>query len=314
MSGPRSIARLAALSASLVVLTLAPAASAPAQSLDTVDIGCVSHARFDRLFTAGAVIPHLTPDWYVPQGLTAWNKHNWLIVSYYYPHDDPDVPGGPREAVIVMIDRANGNVAKTLRLSGMTGHAGGIAIGKGYLWVASEDGVYRYDAGRLESTASGGAIAGRRFDLDYDAAYLTFAGGDLWVGDFVMTGKGGMRRYGIGSTGNLLTEEPEVTITTPPARPGRRRQAAVLRLQHVVRPWQLEPPRHHDALRCHPAHHDRARDGGGRRDRRRRQVLRRLRVGRSNLHAPIRGRDAAVHAPDGADPAHARLQPEAMTS
>ncbi len=229
MSRPRSIARLATLSAALLVLTLAPATSAPAQSLDTVDIGCVSHARYDRLFTAGPVIPHLTPDWYVPQGLTAWNKHNWLIVSYYYPHDDPDVPGGPREAVIVMIDRANGNVAKTLRLSGMTGHAGGIAIGKGYLWVASEDGVYRYDAGRLESTASGGAIAGRRFDLDYDAAYLTYAGGDLWVGDFVMTGKGGMRRYGIGATGNLLTAEPEVTITTPP-----RVQGVVVRPRFYV--------------------------------------------------------------------------------
>jgi len=216
MPNPRHISRLAALSAALLALTLSSTASAPAASLDTVDIGCLSHARYDRLFKPGPVIAHLTPDWYVPQGLTAWPKHNQLIVSYYYPHADPDVPGGPREAVLGLIDRAGGNVAKTLRLSNMTGHAGGIAIGGGYLWVASEDGVYRYDADRLESTASGGAITGRRFDLDYDAAYLTFAGGDLWVGNFVETGKGGMRRYDIGAGGNLLTEEPKVTITTPP--------------------------------------------------------------------------------------------------
>ena len=32
----------------------------------------------------------------------------------------------------------------------MTGHAGGIAVGGGYLWVASERSVYRYGLGRLE--------------------------------------------------------------------------------------------------------------------------------------------------------------------
>ncbi len=138
-------------------------------------------------------------------------------MSYYYPHADPDVPGGPREAKLGVIDRASGNVVKNVRLSGMTGHAGGIAVGGGYLWVASERSVYRYGLGRLDRARRGGSIAaGRRFDLSFDAGYLTFAGGALWVGNFVETGTGGvMRKYAIATSGNLLTAEPLVSVGTP---------------------------------------------------------------------------------------------------
>ncbi len=216
MPRPRLIALLVALSASLpLALTAAPAASAAA---DDVNIGCVAHPSYDGVFGADAAIPHVAgKSWFVPQGLAHWPKHNWLIVSYYYPHADPDVPGGPREAKLAVIDRGTGNVVKNVTLRGMTGHAGGIAVGHGYLWVASERSIYRYGLGQLERAARGGAIAaGRRFDLSFDAGYLTFAGGALWTGNFVETGAGGvMRKYAIAKGGNLLTAEPLVSIATP---------------------------------------------------------------------------------------------------
>lgn len=210
----RLTALLAAMSASLP-LTLA---AAPAAAADDVNIGCVAHARYDGLFRPDAAIPHVaTRSWFTPQGLTWWPKHNWLIVSYYYPHADPDVPGGPRDAKLAVIDRGSGKVVKNVRLSGMTGHAGGIAVGGGYLWVASERSVHRYGLGRLQRAARGGGIAaGRRFDLGFSAGYLTFAGGALWVGNFVETGTGGvMRKYAIAKGGNLLTAEPLVSVGTP---------------------------------------------------------------------------------------------------
>ena len=218
------MSRLAAFTASLLALTLSPAASASAA--DTKP--CPGHDRYDQLFgPQGPVIPHIARTWYVPQGLTALPKRNWLIVSYYYPFSDPGVPGKTaRSAAITIFDRVSGVVAKTLWLrwknnkgvvKRMTGHAGGIAIGKGYLWVASENAVYRYGARQLESAASGDPIVGHRFPLTYGAGYLTFAAGDLYVGNFVKKGQGGrLRRYGIGAGGNLFSAESKVTITTPP--------------------------------------------------------------------------------------------------
>lgn len=229
MPGPRLIVRLAVFTASLVALTLSSAASASAANTKA----CPGHDRYDELFDPrGPVIPNISPTpqgwkWYVPQGLTALPRRNWLIVSYYYPHDDPGVPGGPRSAAITIFDRASGVVAKTLWLrwkndetgdvKKMTGHAGGIAIGKGYLWVASEHWVYRYGGRQLESAATGDPIVGHRFKLTHDADYLTFADGDLWVGTFVANERssGKLYRHRIGAGGNLTTR-PKGTITTPP--------------------------------------------------------------------------------------------------
>jgi hypothetical protein len=228
MSRPRSIARRATLSASLLALMLAPAASAPAQSLGTVDIGCVPHARYDRLFTAGSALPHISQDWYVPQGLTTWAKHNWLIASFYYPRGDEGVPDIALEARISLIDRARDSVVKDLRLTGLTGHAGGIAVGKGALWVASEKAIYRYDLGDLERPGSDAAIRWtRKFDLAFDGAYLSFSGGDLWVGNFTETTSAKMYRYGIPASGSTLVEK--TSITTPP-----RVQGVVVRPRFFV--------------------------------------------------------------------------------
>ena len=84
--------RLAALSAGLLVM-LAAAPGAPA---DEVDIGCVAYARYDQLFKPGPLIPHVARSWFVPQGLTAWPRQNWLIVSFYYPHSDGASPAARR--------------------------------------------------------------------------------------------------------------------------------------------------------------------------------------------------------------------------
>ncbi len=67
MFHPRLTALLVALSAAApLALTAAPATAA-----DDVDIGCVAHSTYDRLFTEGPYIPHVAQkSWFVPQGLT----------------------------------------------------------------------------------------------------------------------------------------------------------------------------------------------------------------------------------------------------
>jgi hypothetical protein len=83
--------------------------------------------------------------------------------------------------------------------------------------VASERSVYRYDLGLLERADRGRGISpSRRFNLTFDAAYLTFAQGDLWVGNFVETGTAGrMRRMQVTASGALITAEPLITVATP---------------------------------------------------------------------------------------------------
>ena len=212
MSSLRCIPRLAALGASLLLLALSPTASAPAQGLNVgpTKIGCVPHAQYDRLFAPGVPIPHVTLDRFVPQGLTSWAKHNWLIVSFYDPRDDDT-----QESRISLIDRASGGVAKDLRLSGVRSHAGGVAVGGGYLWLASGKAVYRYGLDDLERASASGSIPGTKIlDLAFDAAYLTVADGSLWVGTFVEPGTGTMYRYRMPGAGTLVPTTP--AFKTPP--------------------------------------------------------------------------------------------------
>ncbi len=102
------------------------------------------------------VIPGLD-DGYVPQGFCYDQEENWFLATGYM-NDHSCSP-------VYIIDKESGNSDKMVYLkkpdgSDYTGHGGGIALWKNYVYIADggENALYVYDYNQLKTAENGGSI------------------------------------------------------------------------------------------------------------------------------------------------------------
>ncbi len=129
----------------------------------------------------GPIIPGLQQG-AVPQGLAYDVDRGWLLVSMYREQ--------PEEAHVCILDVRTEQLARCLTLtnkdgSRLTGHVGGLAVGRGYLWIGNGD-VYRIPLAALaEDVAPGRVVAERVFKAECTASFIGVHDDVLWVGEFV---------------------------------------------------------------------------------------------------------------------------------
>lgn len=212
----------------IILAALLAALVAPVGALATPSSypGMADYPTYNSRFSDGPSIGHRGG--YVPQGVAYWKAKDALVLSYY----DEDYSGSP--ALLSVRNRLGAkNERKWIKIVG--GHAGGVAIGTKYLWVASTDVndkayVYRYSLSRLAKAKKGSYLTyDKRFAVAA-SSYVTLRGGDLWVGKHttgVLT-VGSMYRYNITRSGNL-SKRYKASMLTP-----SQVQGAVFSGSHVI--------------------------------------------------------------------------------
>jgi hypothetical protein len=198
--------------------TLGVVVASPATAADPVGFSSVSSCADPQLdafdnwsgHTLGA---YKDTNW-VPQGMTYDATGDHLYVSMYH-RDALEVPR------VVVYKRSTSAWVKTIELSGVpkTGHAGGLTIGRGNLYVADSVGgarIYRIPIDRIRSVPAGTRKAvgyAARYTLNNlsRASYLDYDNGNLFVGDFY---NNVMRRYPTSAAGTV-TLTPNASYGTP---------------------------------------------------------------------------------------------------
>ncbi|MEO7448186.1 MAG: hypothetical protein ABI336_07915 [Humibacillus sp.] len=151
---------------------------------------------------------------WVPQGMAYDSNGDYLYVSMYH-RDAAEVPR------VIVYKRSTAAWVKTIELTGVpkTGHAGGLAIGRGSLYVADSTGgayIYRIPIDRVRAVPAGarrGVSYAARYHLNSlsRASYVDFYDGNLYVGDFYSDV---VRRYPTSSAGTV-TLSPTASYSTP---------------------------------------------------------------------------------------------------
>ncbi len=114
-----------------------------------------------------------------------------MVISAYFDNGLP--------SVVMVMDGATGTLSKSVWLEAQTGdplygHVGGLAISASHLWVASDQGVYRYGLDALVSAGNGDFITAQKFDpTSVVASSASYSGGVLWIAEFAYYGPGGGR-------------------------------------------------------------------------------------------------------------------------
>ena len=198
--------------------TLGVVAAAPASAIEPVGFNRVSSCADPQLdpfdnwsgHTLGA---YKDTNW-VPQGMTYDATGDYLYVSMYH-RDALEVPR------VVVYKRSTSAWVKTIELAGVPkkGHAGGLTIGRGNLYVSDSEGgsyVYRIPIERVRAVPAGARRAvsyAARYPLKNltHASYVDYYGGSLYVGDFYGNV---MRRYATSSAG-VVTLTPSGSYATP---------------------------------------------------------------------------------------------------
>lgn len=176
---------LAALTTAFLAITPARAATATFPIVQD----CSPFADF---YSSWQKLPHdlyATGTYWVPQGLAYDPAHQWLLTSYYDGRSG--VAAADKYPSMLVATTLDGNWVKTLYFNtndvDRGGHAGGLAVGKGNLYVAStEHGprVTRIPLLQLGRTPNNGTLSDfPTVDLAA-ASYASFAEGKLYVGDF----------------------------------------------------------------------------------------------------------------------------------
>ncbi|GAA5024001.1 hypothetical protein GCM10023258_15750 [Terrabacter aeriphilus] len=200
-----------------VASTVGVAAAAPATAIEPVGFDGVRNCADPKLnafdnwsgHTLGA---YKDTNW-VPQGMTYDAKGDQLYVSMYH-RDAAEVPR------VVVYQRSTSAWVKTIELSGVpkSGHAGGLTIGRGNLYVSDSAGgsfIYRVPIDTVRSVPAGKrqAVKTTRYALKNlgHASYVDYYAGSLYVGDFYSNL---MRRYAT-STSGAVALSPSATYGTP---------------------------------------------------------------------------------------------------
>ena len=125
-------------------------------------------------------IPELSAG-FVPQGIASTPDGTTVLLSLY--HDR-----GKRPSIVVLVDAASGRHLATRELYvgkiPLKGHVGGVAVCRGFLWVASEGELYRFTIPSRDADPDGILSASARFRVDSRADCLSSHGDLLWVGEF----------------------------------------------------------------------------------------------------------------------------------
>lgn len=200
-----------------VTSTVGVAVAAPATAIEPVGFAEIENCADPKLdafdnwsgHTLGA---YKDTNW-VPQGMTYDAKGDQLYVSMYH-RDAAEVPR------VVVYQRSNSAWVKTIELTGVpkSGHAGGLTIGRGNLYISDSAGgsfIYRVPIGTVRSVPVGErrAVATTRYALTNlsHASYVDYYDGSLYVGDFYSNL---MRRYSTSTTGSV-SPSPSATYATP---------------------------------------------------------------------------------------------------
>lgn len=140
---------------------------------------------------AGAQLPGLV-EGAVPQGLAIDDGTNEILISAYFDGSTP--------SAVFALDRESGRLVKTVWLeteqgAALHGHVGGIAVGAGRLWVASDEGVYEYPLEGFRQAPDGILFPAAGFQATpVVASFATYDSGTLWVGEFAYYGPGSAYR------------------------------------------------------------------------------------------------------------------------
>ncbi|WP_344249459.1 hypothetical protein [Isoptericola hypogeus] len=221
----------AAVSAQLVAT--APAATAAEDPLCTTSTsssswysGPSASRRYDALTSKATSRPipeGLLDGRYVPQGMAA--VANWdgtseeiLLISAYKDangNKDPDGDNGDRVAsnasaifgVVATGPRAGTGLGRMLIA---TGHVGGLAVYRGYVYVGTEKTIRAYPLSTVRGALEGrdtSSVYGPRsvYQASYTVGFLGSGDGNLWAGRFSETENTKLNRYALRSqaTGTL---------------------------------------------------------------------------------------------------------------
>lgn len=180
---------LAALAAAASV---AAASAVPAQAATATFPKVSDCSTFTDFYSNWQRVPHPvqgTGTSWVPQGLAFDPAHRWILTSYY--DGTEGVPASDKEPSRIVVTTLRGDLVKTLRINTADvdrgGHAGGLAVGRGRLYIAStEHGprVTSIDLGAIARTRDAGTLPeSPTYDVDA-ASYAAFHDGRLYMGDF----------------------------------------------------------------------------------------------------------------------------------
>lgn len=184
---------LVALMACVLVFALGAAAVAGAADPKR-------YKTYYKIFDRGrAKIPGHDTRW-IPQGLTSWPEQDALVISYY----DGD---HTKKSRLAIIDRASGKKRKILELP-ESGHVGGVAMSRLYLWVASSGKVSRVSKTALANTGDGGRVPYDGSAKVPASSFATMEGDHvLWLGTFTRGKTATAYRYPLGA-GDALPGKP----------------------------------------------------------------------------------------------------------
>lgn len=156
---------------------------------DWVDVTGQTRPRF----TPGVDVPAgLLDDRFVPQGLAGWPRsgEDVLLISAYHDEDHDKSADGPSAvfAVVAGGPRAGTSLGRMLVDSG---HVGGLAVYRGWLYVGSEHQIrgWRLATVRRALASSSDTVQPPDYarTSSHDVANLGVGDGQLWAGRYAMT-------------------------------------------------------------------------------------------------------------------------------
>jgi hypothetical protein len=139
------------------------------------------YAKFRAISSMGPVVPGLMQD-LVPQGLAYWPEQGWLVISYYTKAAQP--------SALAIVDARTGKLVKGLRMyeaegRPYMGHAGGVAISKGNLWMGSGGDMFRMTLkDLLAAPDNGNIIFAGHYRMETNSSFVAYSDGILWAGEF----------------------------------------------------------------------------------------------------------------------------------
>ena len=126
---------------------------------------------------------------WVPQGLAYDPSHKWLLVSYYDGRDG--VAASQKYRTMLTVSSLAGTRIKTIYFNTQDvprgGHAGGLAVGRGNLYVATTEGkprVTRIPLSKIVKAKNTTTLPNSPTYTTAAASYASFHRGRLFVGDF----------------------------------------------------------------------------------------------------------------------------------
>ncbi|HEY9289966.1 MAG TPA: hypothetical protein VIP98_01685 [Microlunatus sp.] len=202
---------IAAAAAALVMPMLASAPAHAATATFPIVQDCSPFGDFYNSWTKLPTTLYADGTRWVPQGLAYDPGHGWLITSYYDGRDG--VAAADRWPSMLVITTLNGHYLKRVMINTSNvdrgGHAGGLGVAKGNLYVASTEHGPRVTKINLQTIARtrDGATLPEATTVDVAAAsFATVQDGDLYVGDFE---NNRMYRYPTDRHGDLITDAPD---------------------------------------------------------------------------------------------------------